>query len=152
MGAVTDFFVAGSWRNRYGILEVLDALDRAGRTSYCFVREIYPPEAAELAVAGGADDADIDSPAVRALFDHDLQALRDADQFILVLPAGTAAHIEAGIAYGLGKPCTAVGRVERHDTLHRIFERMFAHPRALDDWLASRPPSAPTPPGSGHTR
>lgn len=32
---------------------------------------------------------------------------------LLVLPAGKAAHIEAGIAYGLGKKCYAIGDLSK---------------------------------------
>lgn len=133
---MTDFFVAGSWRNRTAISEVLDELDTAERTSYCFTRSAYPARAARVAVPGGADQAELDSDAVRDVFEHDLEALRNADQFLMVLPAGQAAHIEAGIAYGLGKRCFAVGPVERSDTVYRIFDRLFAGTTELRDWLA----------------
>jgi len=52
-----------------------------------------------------------------------------------VLPAGQAAHIEAGIAYGLGKPCYAVGPVERSETLYRIFDDIFSGVHELRRWL-----------------
>jgi hypothetical protein len=134
---VSDFFVAGSWRNRSGIEEVLLTLDEAGASSYCFVRVGYSAAAAALANPGGADRAHLGSAAVRELFEQDLDALRAADRFLLVLPAGQAAHIEAGIAYGLGKPCYAVGPVERSETLYRIFDVMFPGTGELRDWLAA---------------
>lgn len=137
---MADFFVAGSWRNREAIRGVLDALDAAGQSSYCFVRSTYPTRAAAVATPGGADSAPLQSDAVRAVFEQDLEALRDADRFLLVLPAGQAAHIEAGIAYGLGKRCYAVGPVERSDTLYRIFERLFAGTEELSAWLGQSAP------------
>jgi nucleoside 2-deoxyribosyltransferase len=133
---VSDFFVAGSWRNRAAIEEVLATLDEVGASAYCFVRVGYSPAAAALATPGGADEADLDSPAIRDLFEQDLEALRAADRFLLALPAGQAAHIEAGIAYGLGKPCYAVGRIERSESLYRIFDQMFTGTDALRHWLA----------------
>jgi hypothetical protein len=128
---VSTFFVAGSWRNRQAVAEVVDALDAAGARSYCFVRAAYAAEAGAFAAPGGADDADLDDPGIRLLFEQDLAALRAADRFVLVLPAGAAAHMEAGIAYGLGTPCYAVGAPERTETLHRAFEAMCADPAEL---------------------
>jgi hypothetical protein len=132
---VNDFFVASSWRNRDAIEEVLAALDDVGASVYCFVRVGYSAAAAALAAPGGADEADLDSPAIQELFEQDLKALRAADRFLLVLPAGQAAHIEAGIAYGLGKACYAVGPVSRSESLYRIFDRMFTDTAELRTWL-----------------
>ena len=132
---MSDFFVAGSWRNHDAIEEVLRVLDEVDASVYSFVRVGYSEAAAALATPGGADKASLDSPAVRDLFQQDLEALCGADRFLLVLPAGQAAHIEAGIAYGLGKPCYAVGPVERSETLYRIFDDMFAEPGDLRRWL-----------------
>ena len=121
---MSDFFVAGSWRNRAAIINVVEALDEVGASSYSFVRAEYDEDAAKFALAGGADDADLHTPGIQKLFDQDLAELRAADHFVLVLPAGAAAHIEAGIAYGLGKHCWAVGPVDRSETLYRIFDAM----------------------------
>ncbi|MBM7411548.1 hypothetical protein JOE38_001371 [Clavibacter michiganensis] len=128
---MSTFFVAGSWRNREAIAQVLDALDGVGARSTCFIRASYDAEAAAFAVPGGADDADLDAPGIRRLFEQDLAALRAADRFVLVLPAGAAAHMEAGIAFGLGKPCVAVGPPDRTETLHLAFETMCADPADL---------------------
>ena len=61
--------------------------------------------------------------------------------FLLVLPAGKSAHIEAGIAYGLGKRCYAVGPYDTTDTLYHIFEKIFRDENELKAFLAdvSRP-------------
>ncbi len=53
----------------------------------------------------------------------------------LVLPAGKAAHIEAGIAYGLGKKCYAIGEYEATDTLYNIFENIFNNKEELEEFL-----------------
>lgn len=54
---------------------------------------------------------------------------------MLVLPAGKAAHIEAGIAYGLGKKCYAIGEYEATDTLYNIFEQIFTDEKELEQFL-----------------
>ena len=43
-----------------------------------------------------------------------------------------ATHIEAGIAYGLGKKCYAIGEYEATDTLYNIFEEIFLTEKELD--------------------
>ncbi|WP_144761119.1 hypothetical protein [Curtobacterium sp. 9128] len=140
---MTDCFVAGSWRNRDAILEVVAALDATGASTYSFVRAAYDPDAAAFAVPGGADDAPLDAPGVQQLFEQDLAALRAADHFVLVLPAGAAAHVEAGIAFGLGKRCWAVGPVDRSETLYRIFTAMVPDADALVARLWAPTPDAP---------
>ena len=40
---------------------------------------------------------------------------------MLVLPAGKSGHIEAGVAYGLGKKCYAIGEYDATDSLYNIF-------------------------------
>jgi hypothetical protein len=55
----------------------------------------------------------------------DMAAQRAAGRFVMVMPAGNAAHIEPCLAFGLGKPCYAVGPVARTETLYRFFDRMF---------------------------
>ena len=37
-----------------------------------------------------------------------------------------AAHIEAGVAYGMGKKCYAIGEYEATDSLYNIFEEIFS--------------------------
>jgi hypothetical protein len=134
---MSKFFVAGSWRNRAAVLDVVEALDQAGAASYSFVRAEYDEEASVLATPGGADDADLESAAVRKVFEQDLAVLRAAEHFVLVLPAGAAAHVEAGIAFGLGKRCWAVGPDDRAETLYRIFEAMLADAAGLIDQLSA---------------
>jgi hypothetical protein len=128
---MSDFFIAGSWRNRDGVLQVVEALERSGASTSSFVRVQYDDDASAFAEPGGADEAALDDPGIRKLFAQDLEALREADQFVLVLPAGAAAHIEAGIAFGLGKRCFAVGPVDRSETLYRIFDTMTADAAGL---------------------
>ena len=54
-----------------------------------------------------------------------MAAQRAARRFVMVMPAGNAAHIEARVAFGFGKPCYAVGPVPKTETRYRFFDRMF---------------------------
>ena len=49
--------------------------------------------------------------------------------------AGKAAHIESGIAYGLGKQCYAIGEYDATDTLYNIFEKIFLNEKELEEFL-----------------
>lgn len=53
----------------------------------------------------------------------------------MVLPAGKSAHIEAGVAYGLGKKCYAIGQYDVTDSLYLIFDKIFANEEELVEFL-----------------
>jgi hypothetical protein len=53
---------------------------------------------------------------------------------ILLLPAGTSAHIEAGIAFGLKKKLILIGIPEKPETLYFIFDEYYD---TADDFLQS---------------
>ncbi len=59
------------------------------------------------------------------MFRCDLDGLKNAEKVIMLLPCGNAAHIEAGIAYGLGKHLILIGEPEKPETLYLIFEERY---------------------------
>ena len=71
------------------------------------------------------ESLDLKSDIVLTMYNDDLNALKSSDNLLLVLPAGKAAHIESGIAFGLGKKCYAIGEYEATDTLYNIFDKIF---------------------------
>ena len=75
------------------------------------------------------------SDIVLNLFYSDLDGEKNSNNLLLVLPAGKAAHIESGIAYGLGKKCYAIGEYESTDTLYNIFEEIFSDEKELEEFL-----------------
>ena len=139
-----DFFIAGRWRNRENIQPVLDAVRASGNTAYCFIENAYEGEALEFtsnnkdaieATMRASEAMSVDDPMIRKIFDNDITGERESDAFLLVLPAGKAGHIEAGIAYGMGKKCYAVGEFEHTETLYCIFDAVFPDIPALQAWL-----------------
>ena len=72
---------------------------------------------------------------MRTIFEHDLKGEKNSDNFLLVLPAGKSAHIEAGIAYGLGKKCYAIGEYDVTDSLYLIFDKIFKDKNELKNFL-----------------
>lgn len=137
-----DFFIAGRWRNKDNIKPVLNAVRASGKTAYCFIENSYEGEAIEFKIDS---DPDVfmkqseampqDDPLIRKMFDTDMTAEQQADNFLLVLPAGIAGHIEAGVAYGMGKKCYAIGTVEKTETLYCVFDEIFPDIEALQTWL-----------------
>jgi hypothetical protein len=80
--------------------------------------------------------------AARKEHPEDMAAQRAARRFVMVMPAGNAAHIEARVAFELGKPCDAVGPVAKTETLYRFFDRMFTSSDNSASWLAPPPGDA----------
>ncbi len=138
-----DFFIAGRWRNHASIQEVLEAVRAAGKTAYCFIENSYEGEKIELhpdasieASMRAAEALPVDDPLIREIFEKDMAAQKQSAAFLLVFPAGLAAHMEAGVSYGLGRKCYAVGTPEKTETLYGIFDQIFPNNEALNTWLA----------------
>ena len=139
-----DFFIAGRWRNKDNIKPVLDVVRTSGKTAYCFIENEYKGEAVEFKVDDDPDtfmkqseELSQDDPLIRKIFETDIAAEREAKNLLLVLPAGIAGHIEAGVAYGMGKKCYAIGELEKTETLYRIFDKIFPDIESLEVWLDS---------------
>lgn len=138
-----DFFIAGRWRNRDNIQPVLDAVRESGKAAYSFIENEYEGSTFSIKLDGDVDafmtqseNVPLDDPLIRKIFEADMAAEREADNFLVVFPAGLNAHIEIGIAYGMGKKCYAVGVPEKTETLYCIFDKVFPDLEALREWLA----------------
>lgn len=70
--------------------------------------------------------------AIREVFEVDMEALKQSEALILLLPAGKSAHMEAGIAYGMGKKCILIGEQKEAESLYLIFEEVFP---SMDEFL-----------------
>lgn len=137
-----DYFIAGRWRNKDNIKPILDLVRASGKSTYCFIENSYEGESVEFKID---EDPDIfmkkseelsqDDPLIRKIFEVDITAEREADNFLLILPAGIAGHIEAGVAYGMGKKCYAIGKLEKTETLYCIFDKIFKDQAELQAWL-----------------
>lgn len=68
----------------------------------------------------------------RKTFEEDLEGLKNTEKVIVLLPAGNSVHIEAGIAYGLGKPLILIGEPEKPETLYLIFKERY---KTIDEFL-----------------
>ena len=135
-----DFFIAGRARNKENILKICDIFDKYNVSNYCFLKnedewgygsKDQSPEEKQREF----ESLDLKSDIVLNLFNSDLQGLKCSNNLLLVLPAGKAAHIESGIAYGLGKKCYAIGEYEATDTLYNIFEKIFKDKNELEEFI-----------------
>lgn len=136
-----DFFLAGRWRNKDAILEVRDALKAVGKSYYCFLENDYSHHKVKFTESADKD-AIMDAyesindwqndPEIREIFDNDIEGLKKSKAFLLVLPAGKSGHLEAGIAYGYGKPCYAIGEQKETESHYLIFDNIFP---TLDDFI-----------------
>lgn len=103
-------YVASSWRNPHQAA-VVESLHKAGHLVYDFKNprpgntgfswsEIDPNW-----INWTADEyvAALDHPIAKAGYASDMNAMKWADTFVLVLPCGRSAHLELGWAAGAGK-------------------------------------------------
>ena len=135
-----DFFIAGRARNKENILKICDIFDKYNISYYCFLKnqedwgygnknQTAEERQKEFESLGLKNDI------VIKLFNDDLEGEKNSKNLLLVLPAGKAAHIESGIAYGLGKKCYAIGDYEVTDTLYNIFDKIFSNENELENFL-----------------
>ncbi len=135
-----DFFIAGRARNKDNILRICNLMDKYNISYYCFLKNEknwgygnsnQTPEERQREF----ESLDLKSDIVLNLFKQDMDGEKESENLLLVLPAGKAAHIESGIAYGLGKKCYAIGEYDSTDTLYNIFEKIFSSETELEQHL-----------------
>ena len=120
------YFIASRWRNRDNVRLLSKKLREKDFSVYCFIDEEQslndPNEDPEEEMKKFETIVDWrNNPAVKAMFDGDMNALRDSETLIMLLPAGKSAHLEAGAAYGMGKKCIIVGEQKETESLYFIF-------------------------------
>jgi hypothetical protein len=122
MNETYEFFIAGRTRNKDRILELCKVFDTLDISYYCFLKKEQSHAEAGLDLNDHPEELmrkfesmPLDSDAVRTIFEHDIEAEKKSKNFLLVLPAGKSAHIEAGFAYGQNEKCLLpFGRNELH--------------------------------------
>lgn len=124
-----DFFVSGRWRNRDNVLDLARKIREKEYSVYCFLE-------AEHAVNRINNDPHEDmrnfekrdwrnDPYVKQVFENDMDGERNSDTFVMLLPVGKSCHIEAGVAYGLGKKCILIGEQKEAESLYLIFDKNY---------------------------
>lgn len=145
MDTTYEFFIAGRTRNKEKILEICSIFDSLKISYYCFLKNEQSHIEAGLDINEEPEELmkkfesmSLHSDAVQTIFKHDIEGEKNSKNFLVVLPAGKSAHIEAGIAYGLGKKCYAIGEYDVTDSLYLIFDKIFANENELIEFLKNR--------------
>jgi hypothetical protein len=126
----TDFTVIGKFRNAANVRKLIHAIRAKGKTCYDFTDKPADPENPgapfddQMKALESHTDF-LNDPVHRAHYERDLAGLKNAGTVILLLPAGTSAHIEAGIAFGLEKKLILIGKPEKPETLYYIFDEHY---------------------------
>ena len=135
-----EFFIAGRARNKENILNICKIFDKYNISYYCFLKDqnnwgyglnMQTSEERQKEF----ESLNLKSDIVLNIFNKDLEGEKSSKNFLLILPAGKAAHIEAGIAFGLGKKCYAIGDYEATDSLYNIFDKIFSNVEEFDEFL-----------------
>jgi hypothetical protein len=138
-----DFFIASRWRNKDSVLELTEKIREKGKMIYYFfegdgtdytLKALEKNHDSEVFMQDFENISDWqNSSAVREIFDVDMNALRESENLILLLPAGKLSHVEAGVAYGMGKKCVLVGEQKEAESLYMIFSEFY---KTIDDLIS----------------
>ncbi|MFA6422156.1 MAG: hypothetical protein WCV92_02055 [Candidatus Buchananbacteria bacterium] len=136
---MTDYTIISKFRNKDQCDYLISELRNKGKTCYNFCDIPADPKnphlnpERQMEAFENVKDFYNDS-FFKFVFDTDLNGLKNAEKIIMLLPAGNSVHIEAGIAYGLGKHLILIGEAEKPDSLYLIFEERY---RTIEDFLQS---------------
>ncbi len=133
-----QYFIASRWRNRDQVLELAQKLRKKGKIVYCFLEA---PHAAHRIKSDPNEDMKLfekrnwqKDPYVKDVFENDMEAEKDSETLIMLLPAGKSAHIEAGAAYGMEKKCILIGEQKEAESLYLIFDEYYSN---IESFIAS---------------
>lgn len=121
------FFIASGRGNAKQIRNLTDNLVSLGHEAATFIIE---------------EDASVFAPGpnwrtraeLKKIFEADMTKMEEADRVILLLPAGKASHLIAGIAYGFGKHLTLVGAPQSLESHYLIFDSDY---QTIEDYIAA---------------
>ncbi len=124
-----DFFVSGRWRNRDNILALTKNMRKKGYSVYCFLEAAHSTERiTEDPEENMKKFEKLDwrnDPYVNEVFNTDMDGEKNSDRFVMLLPSDKSCHIEAGIAYGMGKKCILIGEQKQAESLYLIFDEVY---------------------------
>ncbi len=136
---MTDYTILGKFRNKKNVEKLVFELRKRGKSCYNFCdlpadkNNLESDVEEQMKVHENTKDFYNDKY-FQELFERDLKGLKNAKKVIVLLPAGNAVHIEAGIAFGLGKPLILIGKPEKPETLYLIFKERYD---TMEDFLTT---------------
>lgn len=139
----TDYMVIGRVRNSENVLRLISGIEEKGYDCYNFLSKPVIPDKADLSWEEQMEIFESHSdfwndPIHRYHFESDKLGLVNTKNVILLLPAGKAAHMEAGMAHGLGKNLILVGEVEKPETLYLMFDHHYSSIEEFLDQLNTK--------------
>lgn len=139
-----QYFISSRWRNKSLIEELTKKIREKGKTVYSFIegdgsapqlKDLDPNHDPEVFMQKFEHIPNwVNDPRVKEIFDIDMNALRASEIFVLLLPAGKSAHIEAGTAFGMGKKCIVIGEQKETESLYLIFSEFH---NSIGDFIES---------------
>lgn len=127
---MADYTIVSKFRNKDQCEFLIKKLAEKGKTCYSFCdtpADPQNPQASpekQMQVFESTQNF-FDDKYFNHVFLKDLAGLKNAQKVIVLLPAGNSVHIEAGIAYGLGKPLILIGEPEKPESLYLIFNERY---------------------------
>lgn len=134
-----DYSIVSRFRNKDHVNYLVQKIRDQGKTCYNFCDQPADPKNPDghpedqMKVFEATNDF-LSDDYFREIFENDLQGLKNAQAIILLLPAGTSAHMEIGIAYGLGKKCILIGEPEKPESLYLIFDEYY---KTIDEFISN---------------
>ncbi len=134
---MTDYTIISRFRNKFEVEELIGKLKEKGKSCYNFSEKPGDPKNPDahpedqMKVFESTEDF-YNNEMFKAYFKKDLEGLKGAEKVILLLPAGLSVHIEAGIAFGWGKPLILIGEPEKPETLYLIFKERY---KTIEEFL-----------------
>jgi hypothetical protein len=134
-----DYFVSARWRNKPQVEELVNKIRAKGKTVYSFIEanSDHPGRDRDPEIVMKDFESIPDwrnDETVKRIYKRDLDGLKNSKIFVMLLPAGKSAHVEAGIAFGSGKKCILIGDPGKTESLYLIFSESYP---AIDDFIAS---------------
>ena len=134
---MTDYTIITKFRNRKQCDLLFEKLKVKGKTCYNFCDTPADPQNPEASAekqmkAFESVENFQNDDFFKKVFKKDLDGLKNAKNVIMLLPAGNSVHIEAGIAYGMGKPLILIGKPEKPESLYLIFGENY---NSIDEFL-----------------
>lgn len=128
----TNYTIISRFRNKDQVEFLIEKLKAKGRSCYDFCALPADPKKPNAHPEDQMKHHEsvkdfYNDPYFQHMFERDLDGLKNADKIILLLPAGTSAHIEAGVAYGLGKPLILIGEPAKPESLYLIFKERYVN-------------------------
>lgn len=133
-----EYFLATRVRNRESVIELLKKLrDKEKLVYYCMETDPYhsiddDPEKTMRHIETTKNWRT--NKMIKDIYLKDKLALEYSQTLLLLLPAGKSAHLEAGMAYGMGKKCILIGEIEKPESLYLLFNKHF---KTIDDFIDS---------------